>query len=265
MSDTVWSTINPVARDTSQDGLILDVNTTDLGNADTSYTYFDLLKAGFDAFSLSYVITATTLTVESTEDSDEYANSADEMISTTNDRSFAGAGNWASYGSGASVVVSAGVLSVTAGVALSGAKLSSDYFVSKLGLKQTRRYTVLLTIASLSAGTVSVYVGSQLLASGLGNGAAQSVSFQMRSSQRDLRVVASNAAATFTIDNVSVKPVAAVWRDVTQTLTDGAASSLTSTGGMTVATPEPMRRLRVKRVTTNATNALELRLTRMRS
>ena len=52
----------------SLDGLVVDVNSGDLGNSDTSYFYFDLIKAGFNAFSMSYVITNTTLSVEYSND-----------------------------------------------------------------------------------------------------------------------------------------------------------------------------------------------------
>lgn len=56
----------------------------------------------------------------------------------------------------------------------------------------------------------------------------------------------------------------AEWHDVTQDLTGGSVSSFTTTGYCTVASPVPWARLRVKAVTTNATNALILALTRIR-
>lgn len=64
-SRPVEVSMNKVA---SLDGKILDVNTGDLGNANTSYTYFNLLLDGFNKFSMQHVITATTLTYEATND-----------------------------------------------------------------------------------------------------------------------------------------------------------------------------------------------------
>lgn len=115
----------------SLDGTVTSVANGDLGNADTSYTYIPLLKAGFNMFSLDYVIQATTLTIE-----------------------------------------------------------------------------------------------------------------------------ASNSAS-------SVIDASAQWEDVTSILTSGAATSFTSSGSLSLSLPFPWSRLRVKRVTTNATNALQLLLTRM--
>ena len=48
----------------SLDGTILTVVNGDLGNANTSYTYFDLLKMGLNIFSIQFVIQNTTLTIE---------------------------------------------------------------------------------------------------------------------------------------------------------------------------------------------------------
>lgn len=114
----------------SIDGLVLFVDNGALGNADTSYFYFDLVKAGFDIFTLQFTITATTLTIEVSND------------------------------------------------------LPS-------------------------------------------------------------------------VDNAS-----ATWSDITGVLTG--SSTITATGTLTIAFPLPWSRVRVKRVTTNATNALSLRLTRGR-
>lgn len=55
-----------------------------------------------------------------------------------------------------------------------------------------------------------------------------------------------------------------VWADVTNFLSDGAVSSVTSSGMLTAAAPVPYARMRVKAVTTNATNALTLSMSRMR-
>ena len=48
------------------DGRILTVANGELGNDDTSYTYFNLAREGYLYFSLIFTITATTLTLEAT-------------------------------------------------------------------------------------------------------------------------------------------------------------------------------------------------------
>lgn len=266
MTDVIWNKTNPKARGVSVDGLITDVNSGDLGNADTSYTYFLLAAAGFNQFVLDYDITATTLTIEASADDLSVENAADELITATNDRSFAGAGNWTNNGSsGATVTVAGGDLDVVAGSAGGGAKLDKAYFNSGKGFENTRGYTVLVTISNTANGTISIYAGRQLLASGLTDGAAQSFTLNTRAPAEALYIVGSAANTTFTIDDVSIKHVGATWGDITSTLTAGAATDFTADGRLTVNAPISWPRLRVKRVTTNATNALELRLTRMNS
>ena len=133
MADVHLQSINPKPPTNlpdSLDGKVLEVVNGDLGNADTSYLYFPLVKAGYDVSTLQFIITATTLTIEVTNDRPE-------------------------------------VLDVDAG-----------------------------------------------------------------------------------------------WSDITSVLTG--APSITATGTLTVAFPLPWSRARIKRVTTNATNALTLRLTRGR-
>lgn len=69
-------------------------------------------------------------------------------------------------------------------------------------------------------------------------------------------------------DAVSVADGSATWTDITDLVTigspGGSVTSITATGSLTVAFPLPWSRLRIKRVTTNATNALKLLLTRGR-
>jgi len=117
----------------SLDGLVLTVSNGDLGDADTSYFYFDLVKSGFNIFSLQFTIQATTLTIE----------------------------------------------------------------------------------------------GSNSLP--------------------------------------SVPNASAIWTDITDVVTNGTATSFIASGSVTRSSPLPWSRLRVKRVTTSATNALTLNLTRGRS
>lgn len=265
MANSYITSTNELASGITGDGLILSVASGDLGNANTSYTYFLLGGSGYDAFSLDFVITATTLTLEGSNDNLNIADEANELNTTTNNRTFAGAGNWEADGTGASVAVNAGALDVTAGVALSGAKLGRAYFNDGKGFQIGKKYTVTLTISALSGGTVSVYAGSQLIASGLTDGAAQTITFTKITAVGDkLSIVASDAAATFSLDDVLIQDFAATWTDLTSMLTAGVASSFTSTGSYTTNSSVPWSRMRIKRVTTNATNALQLRMTRMR-
>jgi len=59
-----------IAKIGKRDGRILNVVDGDLGDADTSYTYFGMTDADMSMFSLHFVITATTLTIEGTNDVD---------------------------------------------------------------------------------------------------------------------------------------------------------------------------------------------------
>lgn len=61
-------------------------------------------------------------------------------------------------------------------------------------------------------------------------------------------------------DGNTVADTSATWTDITTTMT-GAANA-TASGMWIIDTPLPVRRVRVKRVTTNATNALKLFLVR---
>lgn len=67
MADTTLSVLTctpPLDIPISLDGRILNVLTTELGNADTSYTYFKLAADGYNIFTLQFNIVATTLTIE---------------------------------------------------------------------------------------------------------------------------------------------------------------------------------------------------------
>jgi hypothetical protein len=76
-----------------------------------------------------------------------------------------------------------------------------------------------------------------------------------------LTVEASNSAP-------SIADASAVWSDITDVVTNdspgGAVTSITATGTLTVAFPLPWSRIRIRRLTTNATNALTINLTRGR-
>ena len=81
-----------------------------------------------------------------------------------------------------------------------------------------------------------------------------------------LQYIIQNTTLTveFSNDLGDVTDGDATWTDGTLTATDGVAATITSNGSLTVSTPLPWSRVRIRRLTTNATNALQLRLTRMR-
>lgn len=71
-----FKTSAPQEMPDSLDGRWSPVVNGDLGNANTSYSYFDLVKAGFNIFSLQFTIQATTLTIEATNDVPSVSNAS---------------------------------------------------------------------------------------------------------------------------------------------------------------------------------------------
>ena len=66
--DVEVTTTNDVALGVTLDGTITNISASTLGNANTSYTYFQLSSSGYNQFVLQYIITATTLTIEASSD-----------------------------------------------------------------------------------------------------------------------------------------------------------------------------------------------------
>lgn len=262
-------TLNSIlSREISIDGRLASIANGDLGDANTSYSYFNLLGDGYNIFSMQHIIQATTLTYEASNDDDSYLDTNDEMITTTVDRDMSGANNWVASSSDATVTVTGGKLAVVAGAAGTGAKLPAANFSS--GFLKGKRYTIGFDISLLSAGKVKIYAGDALLAVDLANGNTQTVTVIVPNNSQDdatfLRFVADTAAATFSLDNITVKGVTATWTDITTSISgDAAITSYTTTGAATRWAPLPWARLRVKRLTTNATNSLKLILARMRA
>lgn len=91
---------------------------------------------------------------------------------------------------------------------------------------------------------------------GLGKDGYNIFSLQYTITATTLTIECSNSSA-------SVADSSAIWSDLTTTLTG--AASLTATGTLTVTSPFLWSRVRIKRVTTNATNALAINLTRGRA
>ncbi len=266
---TMPKSLNSIlARVLSNDGRILTVANGDLGNANTSYSYFNLIGDGYSIFSMQHIIAATTLTYEGSNDDDTYSDTNDEMVTATADRDMSGANNWVASASGATVTVTGGKLAVVAGAVGTGAKLPAANFSS--GFVKGRRYTIGFDISLLSAGKVKIYAGDSLLAVDLVDGNGQTVTVIVPNNSQDdastLRFVADTASATFSLDNVTVKGVNAEWTDITTSVSgDAAVTSYTTSGAATRWAPLPWARMRVKRVTTNATNSLKLILSRMRA
>jgi hypothetical protein len=79
-----------------------------------------------------------------------------------------------------------------------------------------------------------------------------------------LQWIITATTLTFEFSNSApdVANTSAVWSDQTANLTG--AATVTATGSLTITVPFAWSRMRIKRLTTNATNALRLVLTRMR-
>jgi len=71
-------------RKFSNDGNILTVVNGDLGNANTSYTYFNLTAESFNMFMLAFVIQATTITIETTCDAPSVSDTNATWTDCTN-------------------------------------------------------------------------------------------------------------------------------------------------------------------------------------
>jgi len=66
------------------DGLITDIDNGDLGNADTSYTYVAWGNQGYDKGTMQMLITATTITIEASNDLETVANASAVWTDVTN-------------------------------------------------------------------------------------------------------------------------------------------------------------------------------------
>jgi hypothetical protein len=210
---------------TINDSTILTVASGELGNTVTRYTYFDVGLLGFLYFSLKSVITATTLTIEACD----IDLRCGEVINGT-----------ATATNGAGTTITCSTLNTT-----NGFVADTDL----IGLK-----VVVTSDATTPANvglerTITAYTGAtglMTLSSALGAVTSGVTQFELRDGGAFSRRVSD--------------PTAAQWDDVTTALTGSA--TITATGLAIIDTPTLLSRYRIKRVTTNATNALTLRLTR---
>lgn len=210
----------------SLDGRILNVVATDIGDAQTRYTYFDLARAGYNCFTLQHIITATTLTIEVCNGDMKPGETISAVASGTD-------------GTGATIVCVA--LNTTHGFATDDALTGIQV---RILADQTTPANVGLTRTVVDYAQAT---GILTLSSALGATTAGVTQFILEDNPNAWNRMMSD-------------PTSTQWVDVTNALT-GAASA-TTTGVWIIDTPLAFERVRIKRLTTNATNALTLRLTR---
>jgi len=210
----------------SLDGRILNVVSGDLGDAATRYTYFDLYRAGFNIFTLQWIITATTITIEACNMNSDIGTTVTGTATSTD-------------GTGATIVCT--TLNSSDGFAtdddLIGAKVkitSDSTTTTNVGATRT------VTDYAQATGTLT-------LSSAIGATTSGVTSFQIEDAGEPWGRRASDPDST-------------QWIDITTAITGSA--NFTATNAHIQDTPLSFERLRIKRLTTNATNALALRLTR---
>jgi len=87
MADFSYTTTNcnpPKGLPDSLDGNFLTVINGTLPDADTSFVYFDLAKAGFNTFALQFTIQNTTITFEASNSLPEVSNALAVWTDITN-------------------------------------------------------------------------------------------------------------------------------------------------------------------------------------
>lgn len=223
------TTFAPAATNTTQsDGQILNVVATALGNANTSYTYIDWADIGYKYGSIQFVITATTLTIEQCN-----MGFAPGLVIT-------GAAT-STDGTGATLVCS--TLNTANGFATNTDLIGAKVVVTADATTPTNvGLTRLVTAYTGASGTMT-------LDSALGATTSGVTQFQ---------IIDNPAPFSRRVSD----PTSTQWTDITSAVTG--ASTWTASGEWLFDTPLVYDRIRIKRVTTNATNALSLRLTRGR-
>lgn len=218
------------ARDVgSRDGLILNVANGTLGNANTSFTYFNWSREGYRFGSLFYIIQATTLTIEATS------------IGDPNPTGQTRAGT-ATTTSGGGTVLTDSTLTATFPtdtdlVAIQIRILQDDTTPANVG--QTRLVTVYV-------GATGAMTLSSALPGPITSGVTK---YQLEDNPSEWGRLVSD-------------PTSTAWQDATTLLTGGA--TITATGMGLIDTDIEVDRFRIRRLTTNATNALNLRIMRGR-
>lgn len=218
------------ARDVgSRDGLILNVANGDLGNANTSYTYYNWSREAYMNGSLRYIIQNTTLTIEHITISDPNPTGQVRLGTAT-----------ATSGGGTVLTDSTLSTPFPTDADLNGIQiriLQDDTTPANVGL--TRLVTTY--VGALGAMTLSSALPGPIT-SGV-------TKYRLEDNPSQWGRLVSD-------------PTSSKWGDVTLLLTG--AATITASGTGIFDTNITVDRFRVKRVTTNATNALELYLMRGR-
>lgn len=216
-------------RDTgSTDGVIYSAASGDLGNAATRYIYFDCFRQGYLHFNLQHIITNTTLTFETCENAFQGGQTVRGVATSTD-------------GTGATLVSStlnsvAGFVADTDLIGIRVRITKDNTTPSNIGLTRT------VTAYTGASGTLTLDSAFGATTSGV-------TEYQLEDNPSPWGRIVND-------------PTASKWVDVTSMLF-GVASA-TSSGLWIQDSNMCIERGRVKAVTTNATNALELRLTRGR-
>ena len=214
----------------SLDGRILNIIAADLGNSQVRYTYFDLAKEGYRFFSLQHIITATTLTLEACNMGGPPLNQIINGVATGSDA--------------AGLTLADSALNTVHGFTtdddLIGIYVQITADATTPGNVGQIREIIDYTAVTGTLTPATAFSGPTT------NGVTK---FRLYDNPNPWNRKVSDPPST-------------QWTDVTTVLT-GAASH-TASGIWLVDTDISIERLRVKRATTNATNALALRLTRTR-
>lgn len=219
---------------TSLDGVIVNVATNDIGNAQRRYTYFDLAGDGYFYASIEHIITNTTLTLEACNISsglDQRAIKAQTITSTASGTDVTGA-----------TLIDMTLNTVQGFVAdddLIGIKVR---IVSDASNPTNVGAIRIVTDYAQATGTMTFNTALPAAST------ANVTQYILEDNNDDLwqRRVSD--------------PTASQWRDVTEILTG--ASSHTTSGTWFFDTPLSIERFRINRLTTNASNSCVLRLSR---
>jgi hypothetical protein len=130
---------------------------------------------------------------------------------------------------------------------------------------------IAIDVADIQATRVGIVDGivANVNAGQLGNGVTSYTYFNSFSDEGltswSLQFDLTATTLTFEASNdvMALGNSSATWTDITLVLSGGVYAAYTTTGSITVSNPLPWNRIRVKRVTTNLTNACELRLMRL--
>lgn len=218
------------ARDVgSRDGLILNVANGDIGNANTAFTYFNWSREAYHSGSLRYIIQATSLTFEVLNDGT--VNPAGQIRP------------------GVATATSGGGTVLTDSTLATPFPADADLYAIQIRITQDDTTPANVGQTRIVIAHVGA-TGAMTLATALPGPITSGVTkYQLEDNPSQWGRLVSD-------------PTTAQWVDATLILTG--ATPITSSGIGFFDTYIVADRFRVRRVTTNATNALALRLMRGR-